>query len=456
MRPPLCLLLMASVSPLAAAEFAAGVAATDITPGPGLITWGYGANAPKTTGVLDPLYARALVIRAGDDTAAIVTLDLGRPPLPGSVARIRKRAKALGVDHVMITASHTHQAPPMDVDAPYTRKIEQQIGDTIEAALKGLVPAKIGVGRTTIDIAHNRRKILENGQCMMIWRNAEMLPLGPVDQEAGLISVTDAHDKPMAVLVNYACHPVVLSWDNTLYSADWVGEMARVVKEATGAECLFLQGGCGDINPYLDKTPLADGGLEAMRTVGRTAAYRVLHALNSFRAEPPAAPSIAVSERRVVVGTRWDLTDKKNERTLRAIVSDALYDKYLKNVKPDLSVPVQVMLLNGDLALVGMPGEMFVQFQLDLKTHSPLKNTFLVGYANEFHVYFPTIKDSVAKGYGAVMNTYVGVGAGHRLVTEALIDIGALMGKLSPDPTPEDFQLLEGGPRDSLSTINRN
>ncbi|MEX2016392.1 MAG: hypothetical protein WD873_07105, partial [Candidatus Hydrogenedentales bacterium] len=227
---------------VSAAEFEAGVAVVDVTPEPGQLTWGYGTEAPKTTGVLDPLYARTLVLRAGQDTLGIVTLDLGRPPLPPAVARLRERAKAAGVDHLLITASHTHQAPPMDEDAPYVDKIEQQIGDCIEEAAANMWPAHMGVGRTTIDIAHNRRKILEDGQCMMVWRNAEMVPLGPTDPETGLITLEDGDGELRAVLVNYACHPVVLGPDHTEYSADWPGEMARVVKEETGAECLFLQG----------------------------------------------------------------------------------------------------------------------------------------------------------------------------------------------------------------------
>ena len=431
------------------ADFQAGAAAVDITPAPGLTTWGYGASAPKTTGILDPLFAKAVVFAANEDTLAIVHLDLGRPPLPAVCRRIRERVAKAGVDHVMFTATHTHQAPAMDVDAPHTQKIEQQIGDVIEAAARNRRRAKIGVGRTTIDIAHNRRKILENGQCMMVWRNAEQVPLGPVDKEAGVISIKAEDGTPIAVLVNYACHPVVLGPDNAEYSADFVGELARIVKDETGAECLWLPGGCGDINPYLDKTPIAEGGVESMRSVGRIAGYAVVQALYGIPAETPAAPSIKVADKRVEVGLRWDLKNPDNERVLRGIVSDALYDKYLAKVPQDLAVPIQVVLLNDELALCGMPGEMFTQFQLDLKNHSPLENTFLVGYANEFHVYFPTIKDSVARGYGAVMNTYVGLGAGHKLVTESLVELGKLMGALSPDPTREDFQLLEGGPRDT-------
>jgi hypothetical protein len=101
-----------------------------------------------------------------------------------------------------------------------------------------------------------------------------------------------------------------------------------------------------------------------------------------------------------------------------------------------------------------MPGEPFVQYQIDLKNRSPVKDTFLVAYADEFHIYIPTIKGSAARGYGAAANTYVGAGAGDRMLTELLLDIGLLSGKIIPDPKVEDFILLEGNATDTLETIS--
>lgn len=433
--------------PALAAGFEAGVAIQDITPEPGIAMWGYSSRSDLSQGTIDPLHARAIVFRAGGNTAAIVTLDLGRVPLPDACGRIRRRAKAQGVDYVLLTASHTHQAPAMDVDKPYTRTIEGQIGDVIEAALAKLQPARIGVGRTTIDISHNRRKILDDGQCMMVWRNEEQISTGIVDHEAGLVKITDDAGNALAVLVNYACHPVVLGADNLRYSADFVGEMARVVKERTGAECLFLQGASGDVNPYMDKTPVDEGGIETMRQVGRTAGFTVLSALDAIQAVSPAEPSVAFTEKRVEVGTRWDLRNPAVRRVLRQAYGP-LFDKYLAKLDPKLAVPLGTIVLNNDLALVGMPGELFTQFQLDLKTHSPLRNTFLVGYAHEFHIYFPTVKDAVYGGYGAAVNSYVGLGAGNKLVREGVIQIGQLIGKLPAVPKIQDFQLLEGSATD--------
>ena len=51
----------------------------------------------------------------------------------------------------------------------------------------------------------------------------------------------------LATVVNYACHPTTLAWDNTLISPDYVGAMREVVEAATGGPCLFLQGASGDL-----------------------------------------------------------------------------------------------------------------------------------------------------------------------------------------------------------------
>ena len=436
------------------ADFKAGAAKVDITPEPGLTSWGY-SPPPTMTGTLDPLHAKALVVESNGYTVAIVTFDLGRVLLPELLAGIRESARKLGIDHVMFTASHTHQAPPADVDADYTREMARKTSACIAEAHAALKDATIGVGRTTIDIASNRRKILENGQCMMVWRNEEQVPgVGPVDHEAGIVRIDGADGEAIAVLVNYACHPVILSWDNTGYSADYVGEMNRVVEESTGAVSLFLQGGSGDINPYLDKTPVDEGGIEAMRSVGRTAGNAVLAALNGIKTSAPENPSVKVSQKRVEVGVRWDLSKEANRETLKKVYG-RLFDKYISDLPADLSVPVSVILFNDDLALANVPGELFVQYQLDLKKLSPVKNTFMVGYADEFHIYFPTIKDSAARGYGAATNTYVGVGAGDRMLTELLVEIGTLSGKISPDPKVEDFTIIEGDARDTLATVER-
>src|SRR6266478_7397270 len=101
-------LVLAFPAPAPAEELKAGAATIEITPPIGFAMWGYGArhDAPSV-GVLDPLRARALVLAAGDERIALVSLDLGRAPTRQSTAAIRAKVKAAaGIEHLILVGSH--------------------------------------------------------------------------------------------------------------------------------------------------------------------------------------------------------------------------------------------------------------------------------------------------------------------------------------------------------------
>lgn len=420
-----------------------GMAARDITPQPGIPMWGYSDREGPATGTLDPLFAKAVVFRTEKTAAAVVTLDLGRVPLPPVVTRIRQQVREKGVEHVALMATHTHHGPVMEsVDAPHILAVEKGIVEAVAEAAQNAKPARLAIARTTVDVAHNRRILTEDGRCIMMWRNAEKRPTEPVDQEMMVVRIADADGKTIGTLVNFACHPVVMGPSNLQYSADYCGEMARIVKEKTGAECLFLQGACGNINPYLDKTPINEGGVESMRSVGRACGEAMLGALSKAQPITGDTAKVVYTEKPVTVGCRFDLNDEKQMEVLRGIYGDAI-EFYKQFMTPDLAVPLGVLTVNDEIAFAFMPGELFVQYQVELKNMSPLRNTLLCGYANDFHAYFPTIRDAAAGGYGGLAATYVGVGAGDKLIMEACAEIGRQTGALKDRYLPEDFALIE-------------
>ncbi len=427
-----------------AKQFEAGVAVAEITPPLGAPMWGYTEGLRLAEGVRDPLHARVLALRSGGVSVAVAALELGRVPVPEACARIRERARKAGVDHVFFCATHTHSGPVMEMPGlPYLDAMEQAIGDVVIEAAAKLAPARIGLGRGSIDIGHNRR-VIKDGKCHMLWRNADREPTSPVDKEATLIRVETAQGKPMAVLVHYACHPVIFGSDHKQFSADWPGEMGRVVEAAVGAPCFFLQGACGDINPYLDKTPMDEGAVQSMRGEGRKAGEAVLKALQNITPCGHETPALAFREERVEAGLRWDLNNPEQAAVLKNVYGP-MYDVYLKDLKPDLAVPVGALVINKQLALAFLPGEFFVQFQLDLKAASPLSNSLLCGYANEYHAYFPTVRGAATGGYGGLVPTYVAPGAGERTTTAAAVMIGEIAGMLRPALTPSDLAFPELG-----------
>src|SRR5437868_2004503 len=112
------LTLLLEGSLVSAQELRAGAAKTDITPPIGFSLWGYGARHDMASvGVHDPLLARALVLSAGAEQIALVSLDLGRAPTRQSTAAIRARVQEMaGIEHVFLVASHTHHGPVIELD----------------------------------------------------------------------------------------------------------------------------------------------------------------------------------------------------------------------------------------------------------------------------------------------------------------------------------------------------
>lgn len=416
----------------------AAVAVRDITPGPGVPMWGYLDRPHGASGTLDPLHAKVLLFANGEVTLALAVLDLGRVPMPEVTARIRARAAELGVDHVILSATHTHGGPLLEFsEQPFVAHIAHAIVEAIGEALERLEPVQIGRGRASIDIGHNRRMI-RDGQCCMLWRNAERIPTSPVDHEALLMTLARENGEPLVHLVNFACHPVVLGPDNLQFSADWSGEMTRLVTEATGAECVFLQGGAGDINPYLDKTPLDEGGIASMLQTGREAAGAVLKGLSDIECRPVADNTIAYHEEMVRVGTRWDFSLPETKAVFEEIYGP-VFDRYAAVLNDDLAVPLGVLVVGNAHAFAFFPGEFFVQAQLDLKNNAPIPDPFFCGYALDFLLYFPTVAAAAQGGYGGTAASFVHPGASGKLIQEAALTMGRLAGSFGRIPTADHF-----------------
>jgi len=94
--------------------------------------------------------------------------------------------------------------------------------------------------------------------------NPEQVPTAPVDPTVSVVRIDTAGGTPLAVLVSYACHPVVLGSDNQQYSADFPATMNHIVEEQIGGKVMsfFLQGAPGDINPYYAVTKIVQDAVK--------------------------------------------------------------------------------------------------------------------------------------------------------------------------------------------------
>jgi len=416
-------LSLALLSPcLVAGDLEIATGQVEITGPNGYPMAGYSARKGVNKGVHDPLLAKVLLLKSENEQLALITYDLIAFPSE-RVTRVAR--EELGISHVVHVASHTHSGPSPKrrdkiFDDPYFEEVEQKVLALLNDLQSGYVPARMAVTESSILLAHNRRKIEADGTVSMFWRNAEKIPTWPVDPTVGIVRFTSEAGEPLAILVHFACHPVVLGPDNLDYSADFVGFMYRFIEKQLGGAtvCFYLPGASGDINPFFDKQPVNKNGFGVAQDMGEKLGEAVVQALKRLPATACVEPRLRVAERLYNFKRRFAVDDDIS----------------------DTAMPVQVthILLGDEIALVAIPGEVFVRHQIDLRMRSPLRHTFLVGYAHsgngQFAGYVPTIEAAIEGGYGADYATRIEVGAGEHMIDQAVIWIQYQLGLLKGVP----------------------
>ena len=202
------------------------------------------------------------------------------------------------------------------------------------------------------------------------------------------------------MLTNYACHPVIFGGDNLQYSADFPGVMNRVVARTLGGhvQSFFLQGAPGDINPYHAVTPLQQDAIGRRDWTGEHLGQEAARVAKEIQTRADTS-SIEFAESTLTVRLRWDI-DKFRAALLKFLGPDGM-EIYGARIVPEIQLPVTTVLIDRDIALTAMPGEPFVDFQMNWRDRCPVPHAFLLGYTNGYNGYFPTIAAASRGGYGA-------------------------------------------------------
>ncbi len=277
----------------------AGAARSDITPPVGIYARNWGAAAHDAAeGVHRPLAVTALVLcgnAEGTDPLLLLDADLGWWRSVATEREFRRSLlEALGLveERLIFALTHTHAAPPLtdriepgwqggDLLAPYLERVREASLEAARAALAALRPAclewrtgrcGLATGRDLVDPDRPERVV------------CGFDPGAAADDTLLVGRVTEAESgAAIAVVVNYACHPTTLAWDNRLVSPDYPGAMRETVEAGlAGAPTLFLQGASGELSPrlqYVGDPAVADAH-------GRELGHAVLATLAGM--EPPA------------------------------------------------------------------------------------------------------------------------------------------------------------------------
>jgi neutral/alkaline ceramidase-like enzyme len=455
----------------------AGAARVRLEPPLGIAMAGYGGRTGKAAGIHDELAAQAVAIADGRTKLAICGVDLlalGIRIADDVCARVAAQSD-IAADAIIIGATHTHSGPlfnifatpkpdagaAIDRDVAWERALPEKIAGAILEANRRLEPASIRVAASRFTLGTNRRLPTPTGETRLAANYA-----GIADPEVKALGVYRADGTPIAFVMNYPCHGVVLCEDNLLYSRDYAGFAQDEIErpgaaagrdarptEGSAPIAIFLNGATGNIDPRVR------GSFETAENWGRTMGRAAFEALS--KASKIEDPKIAA--RRIPLALRLKDVDAvlttarayaeqterslkshpggeyrlrrleaEHERARNALQMIEIFnemnrrDRRVNLDKRELATHLSLARI-GEIAIVGIPGEAFVEFGLALKANPHFAHTFVVGYCNDLIGYIPT-REAYPQGGYEVDSARVAPGAGEQIVACALAGLSELSG----------------------------
>ncbi|MGB2808167.1 MAG: neutral/alkaline non-lysosomal ceramidase N-terminal domain-containing protein, partial [Sedimentisphaerales bacterium] len=444
-----------------AAELTAGIATIDITPPVGYRMSGY-FHERLSTGILNQLHAKAIVLRQGQESAALVFCDIiGLSPDVSSRARTQAAEKTgIPSANILIAATHTHTGPlyfgalrkhlhdlsvarfgrdpceKVDYPSELVAKLVKVIIEADAAAKSVRLEAGKAEQR---DLSFNRRFHMKDGSVRFnpgVLNPNIVRPAGPIDPDVGIVFFREADsDSIGAALVNFALHLDTVG--GTKYAADYPIFLEQSLRETYGNEfvLLFGTGTCGDIN-HIDVTKK-----ERLKTdyIGKTLGQTVKERIGSLKTV--SEPALAV-RREIVHAPLQSYGPEKvawaRENIKKVGTTELPFLKQVEAYKilaiemrrgETIPLEVQVFRLSRDVAVVGLPGEVFVDIGLAIKRASPFPLTLVIELCQDAPGYIPT-KKAFAEGSYETVNSRIAPGGGEIMVEAAI----RLLKALSPQP----------------------
>jgi neutral ceramidase len=392
------------------------------------------------TYIHDDLYSKALILKQGETTIALVVVDICVMPkefLDDVKDRITQ-VTGIPTSHVLISSTHTHAAGSVadvhlgSVDPAYSKKLPGLIVESVQEALKQVKPAQIAFGSVQAP---------EHLLCRRYEMRAEYTPVNPVtgqadriktnpfgvedlivksiaptDPELGYLAVKGLDDSWIALLGNYSLH-YVGDWENGTISADYFGvfssELAAKLQAGNDFVAMMSNGTSGDVNiwDFLDSERYPKQHFEKSGLIGSDLADKVFQSISGLEWQTDAVldavlevvevPIVKPDEDALktaaqLVATAHFETIEPDQIGLRQIYAR---EQILLNEMPaERGCPVQAIRI-GDGVIGALAGEFFSETGLYLKAHVPVKHYFTISMANGNAGYVPPAREIENGGY---------------------------------------------------------
>ncbi len=441
--------------------FRAGAAACVVDPPLGLPMAGVVRREGPATSRLGPLEVTAAAFSCGATRVILCGVDTVGIQAPEADELRARVALATGANPagILLNWNHTHHAPPGGRSASgmlgerdpipsrevlaYIDYLHARIVEACRLASQRLEPARIRWGLGRLDAAINRRQRDPDGKVRRIGWN----PDGLVDPSVPVLQALRPDDSAIATVVSYGCHTVTTGIEYLGYSPDYPGPLRDYIRQATGGECVFLQGAGGNIMPRI----AFEGTDGAMRRLGVRLGVEATHAIADRPAWAGRLKEIAFGSGTGLALFRWERLEepapklaaceeevefpllplptleeiaaliKKSEHEIDEAAKKGAtegelrvlrfhgvnwarrIEQELRSGHPRTSVRGSIHAVRiGDGAIVTGPGEVFTEIGMAVKERSPADVTLYAGYTNGVVSYLPTAAEYPLGGYETV------------------------------------------------------
>lgn len=433
-----------------------GVSRKDISPPPNIYARNWGAALHDAAeGIHRSLVLVCQTFRSAeaDRPLVLISADLGWWKNMEDEQFVREGIlNALGLEawQLLFCLSHTHAGPGMcredeskpggEYIEPYLKHIQQMAIEAVLESLASAKPAFLTWKYGTCTLATNRDLPAVDSDRILVGYNPE----AAADDTLLVGRITAKDGSTIGTIVNYACHPTTLAWENKLISPDYVGAMRELVEESTDAPCLFLQGASGELAPaeqYSVDCALADSHglqlgysvlsvLQAMLPANRTLSFnRVVESgaplalWKQFEISPLKSLLAKVIEVEFPLKHMASVEEIEQEweECADRVLKERLWRK--RCIRKALGkgettkIPLWIWNLGGTF-LIGQPNEAYSDFQLQLRRQLKPREVAVVNIVNGYFGYLPP-EQLYDKDMYAVWQTPFAKGALEMLIESA-------------------------------------
>jgi neutral ceramidase len=406
----------------------AGFSTAIITPPAGVTMSGYRLRRAPATGRHDDLEVRCALVEDGQSVFALVSLDLIGLDYGHAAAIKRRIAEKCGLqpERILLGCTHTHSGPDT-LRHPasgaelqqYCRELYETVADCVSEAMDRLEPTKVSLAQGDVpDLAFNRRIILRDGSARLNLERIEesrIAERGPVDPTASIV-LFRRDSRISGAIANFTLHATVLDQENLLFTRDWPGYLVDTLEDSLPGKpvVLFFNGAFGNINQI--KTPgIWISTFEEAQRIGSTIAKELIgsmeyqaplrdaavHSRHAWITIPNRKARSLEQIDREITRVRARLTGNgAGDEERRSVLEKELIfleeEKALGSGPANERIEIQHITI-GELEIIGLPGEIFVEYGLELKRTSPMRHCLVFGNANGSAGYVP-LPESFAEG----------------------------------------------------------